>query len=740
MPASLAPRVHRFELHGAKLAFDAGSGTLLELDEAAWRVLGACLEGGSAPETLLSGARVPSGSNNGGRSAAEQEAQREVGRLRESGLLFSRVPLAPRLEPVLKALCLHVAHRCQMACAYCFASGGDYGGTAGSGLMPPATARAAIDFLLNSSPGVKRWAIDFFGGEPLLNWPAVKETILYAERRAASAGGRVHFTLTTNGLGLTPSRLAFLDRHGVGLIISLDGRPAVHDALRRTISGRPTWSRAAKAARLAASARIGDRGDAANGPAFWVRGTFTRRNLDFAQDALFLYRLGFPQVSLEPVCGGPPELALRPEDVPVLAGQYELLAGECAANGFRFYHFELDLGGGPCISRRIAACGAGSEYLTVTPEGDLYACHQLVGRDDFRVGDVWHGITRPEVGRRFLGGDVTSGQCSGCWARFLCGGGCRATAFFEHGDLARPPSLECALQQKRWECALWLAAQRRPWRRAQTHAKQYARGSMKEGLIGMRADFSGFFAEFYDILHAGLHDIEPYIGYAREFGPKILELGSGTGRILVPLARAGFEVTGVDIAEDMLAVCRRKLEQEPPEVRGRVRIVKGNIIGLSLPDTFDLVIAPCNLLNCLTGPGDGSLLLQSAKRHLKEEGVFILDNSIPHVPHLVESSGVTETLEFTHPVTGSKIVDTFTPNYDFTLQRETDHIILEERSGDRLLRRAEATCILTFYFPREVRMMLTAAGFEIFREQGSIGEDVPIDAEAGEMVFFCRKA
>lgn len=474
---SLPPRVHRFELHGVKLAFDAGSGTLLELDQAAWRVLGDYLAQGPEAPALRS-RPMP-----GTLSAAEEEARRELDRLRESGVLLSPVTLPARPEPVLKALCLHVAHRCQMSCSYCFASGGDYGRAAGSGLMSPATARAAVDFLLGSSPRVGRWAMDFFGGEPLLNWPVVRETILYAERRAASLGGQVRFTLTTNGLALTPARLAFLDQHGVDLIVSVDGRPAVHDAVRRTISGRPTWSRAVRAARLATSTRLLDvcggaavgpggggqdrSGDerpvcgARAGPTVWIRGTFTRRNLDFAQDALFLFHLGFPRVSLEPVCGGPPDLALRPEDVPYLAGQYELLARECAANGFRFYHFELDPTGGPCLSRRMAACGAGNEYLAVTPEGDLYVCHQLVGQEEFRVGDVWHGITRPEVGRKLWQHDVSSGQCADCWARFLCGGGCRAAAFFEHGEVGRPPSLECALQKKRWECALWLAAQRR---------------------------------------------------------------------------------------------------------------------------------------------------------------------------------------------------------------------------------------------------------------------------------------
>lgn len=256
----------------------------------------------------------------------------------------------------------------------------------------------------------------------------------------------------------------------------------------------------------------------------------------------------------------------------------------------------------------------------------------------------------------------------------------------------------------------------------------------------MQDHFSGFFAEFYDILHAGLSDVEAYVQFARKYGPRILELGSGTGRILIPLACAGFQVTGVDLSDDMIAMCRRKLDYESPEVRARVRLIKGNIIDLDLSETFDLVIAPCNLINCLTGPGEALALMRSARRHLRDGGVFILDNSIPDIPYMMQSNGVTKTFEFTHPLTGTTITDTFTAHYDFTLQLEKDHIILEERDGDRLLRREETECTLTFFFPREIRGMLECAGFEVFHEQGSIIEDVPIDSNAGEMVFFCRKA
>lgn len=256
----------------------------------------------------------------------------------------------------------------------------------------------------------------------------------------------------------------------------------------------------------------------------------------------------------------------------------------------------------------------------------------------------------------------------------------------------------------------------------------------------VRGEFSGFFAEFYDILHAGLGDVEAYIEYARKFGPRVLELGSGTGRILVPLACAGFEVTGVDVSDDMMAICRQKLELESPEVRARTRLVRGNVVDLDLSDTFDLVIAPCNLINCLTGPNEAMGFLRSARRHLKDGGMFILDNSIPDIPYMVKFNGVTRTFEFTHPLTGTTITDIFTAHYDFTLQIEKDHIILEERDEDRFLRREECTVVENFYFPREIRMMLTSAGFEIVHEQGSVIEDIPIDSSAGEMVFFCRKS
>ena len=267
--------------------------------------------------------------------------------------------------------------------------------------------------------------------------------------------------------------------------------------------------------------------------------------------------------------------------------------------------------------------------------------------------------------------------------------------------------------------------------------------------VAKEGEFGGFFAEFYDILHAGLGDVEAYIGYASKYcaqgratkaAPGILELGSGTGRILIPLAAAGFNVTGVDMSDDMIGLCKDKLSREPLSTRERTKIVKGNVTDLDLGEKFDLAIAPCNLLSCLTGPGEALSLLKTARRHLKDSGAFILDCSIPDIRLMVNSHGVTRTFEFTHPVTGTTIIVVFTPHYDFVNQLETDHIVLEERDGDTLLRRAETNQTLAFYFPREVRLMLETAGLEVFHEQGSVIEDIPLDKNAGEMVFFARKA
>ncbi|MGI6632880.1 MAG: class I SAM-dependent methyltransferase [Bacillota bacterium] len=258
--------------------------------------------------------------------------------------------------------------------------------------------------------------------------------------------------------------------------------------------------------------------------------------------------------------------------------------------------------------------------------------------------------------------------------------------------------------------------------------------------MAVSGDYGGsLFAEFYDIVHAGLSDVEAYLGFASECGPRILELGCGTGRILIPLANVGFQVTGVDASSHMLDACRRKLEWGNREVAGRVRLVQADILNLDLDDRFDLVLAPCNLLNHFLTTKEALRMLERARAHLAPNGAFAMDNSIPDIGHMVRTNGVSQRFEFTHPLSGTTIVDTFTSTYDFPTQMEVDHILLEELSGSEVVRREELSLTLTYYFPREVRLLLAAAGFDIVREQGSLLEDVPITSRSGEMVFMCRK-
>ena len=251
--------------------------------------------------------------------------------------------------------------------------------------------------------------------------------------------------------------------------------------------------------------------------------------------------------------------------------------------------------------------------------------------------------------------------------------------------------------------------------------------------------FAGFFAEFYDILHAGLADVEAYLEFAARYGPRVLELGSGSGRILIPLARAGFTATGVDTSDDMMSICRQRLGYESADVQARATLVKADVLGLDLGERFDLVTAPCNFINYFTGPGDGNRVMQSALRHVGAQGTFLLENGVPDILLMKKANGVQQEFEFEHPLTGTTLVYRVTARYDFTRQTETNDMVLEEKDEGRILR-TQGTCeTLVYYFPSQMRTMLFAAGFEVFHEQGSIMEDIPISETAGEMVFLSRR-
>lgn len=490
-------------------AYDVGSGSLLQIDEALRAVflrlrddlapsavaedrLGSSFEVEAAAEEAL---RALSRLGRAGGSAA-----REAKALVEDGVILTPLPSPPANRgladtgaaaaeaPPVKALCLNVAHRCNLRCDYCFAGDAlSASGDSSPALMPPGTAKASVDFLLNRSDGRRVLEIDFFGGEPLLNFDVVVETMRYASRRGRDLGKHVRYAITTNCLLLDDEVLKAIKEYDVFVVASIDGRAEVHDRHRRFPSGEGSYS--AVLERLTHLVRrLHQPGDAAERPAeaaqhcetgetleggfrrrdlaasyhglrYFVRGTFTRGNLDFAEDVFHLAALGFENISLEPAVLPPDNpLSLREQDLPQIFLQYERIALAKRNGGrFNFFHFMVDPRGGPCLQKRIRGCGAGWEYLAVDPRGTIFPCHQLVGKGTFAVGDVRRGIGKPSELSRFRAIDVfTKSSCGRCWARFHCAGGCKATSYLVTGSLEGTDHIGCALQRKRLECALYL--------------------------------------------------------------------------------------------------------------------------------------------------------------------------------------------------------------------------------------------------------------------------------------------
>jgi uncharacterized protein len=455
-------QIHRFEVHGTRLVLDVHSGSLHEVDDLTWDLLGQ--EGGAPDQETVAPHHPPE---------AVAEARAEIEELIRRGWLYSEPadwqPVMPGPGDPLRSICLNVAHACNLSCEYCFAEKGAYGGH--YALMKQEVAFRAVDLLIRMSGPRPLCEVDFFGGEPLLNWPVVKQTIAYARQAGAAAGKRFIFTLTTNATLITEEIMDELDREQVSVILSLDGRPAVHNTMRNDSAvAAETGIRAFLARRAPGGVPAWEHGAAqgASGRGAYavVRGTYTSANLDFVEDARYLAdTVGAPHFSLEPVIARPEEAyALRAEHLPALFAQYEALAAEMDARRaegtcFNFHHFAIDAAGGPCLPRRVQGCGAGFQYLAVTPEGDLYPCHQFVGRDAYHLGTVFEGITRKDLQERLAGCHVyTKVGCSDCWARYYCSGGCHANADLLEGDIFRPDHVGCELAKKRFECALWLKA------------------------------------------------------------------------------------------------------------------------------------------------------------------------------------------------------------------------------------------------------------------------------------------
>jgi len=358
-------------------------------------------------------------------------------------------------ETVVKALCLHVAHDCNLACKYCFAEEGEYHGR--RAIMSYEVGRKALDFLIANSGNRKNLEVDFFGGEPLMNWEVVKKLVAYGRSKEAETNKNFRFTITTNGVLFNDETIEFCNKEMSNVVLSLDGRKEINDNMRPFRNGKGSYDLIVPRFQKFAELR-GDKD-------YYVRGTFTRNNLDFSKDVLHFADLGFKQMSIEPVVTDPTEpYAIREEDLPGILEEYDKLAKEYIkrkkeGKGFNFFHFNIDLKQGPCVAKRLSGCGSGTEYLAVTPWGDLYPCHQFVGHEEFLMGNVDTGMTRADIRDEFkLCNVYAKKKCKDCFARFYCSGGCAANAYNSHGSITDTYEMGCDMQKKRIECAIMIKA------------------------------------------------------------------------------------------------------------------------------------------------------------------------------------------------------------------------------------------------------------------------------------------
>ena len=447
---------HRFHLNDMYIVVDPCSGSVHVVDEIAYEMIGAYE--GTEKETL-----IREMANRYGESAEElAECYDQITALKERGKLFSPDPFEPmagelkeRTAGVVKALCLHVAHTCNLNCGYCFASQGKYHGE--RAVMSFEVGKQALDFLVANSGSRRNLEVDFFGGEPLMNFDVVKRLVAYARSIEGEHGKRFRFTLTTNGMLIDDEVIDFANREMSNVVLSLDGRKEIHDRCRVDYAGNGSWDRIVpKFQRL-----VEKRG----GKNYYMRGTFTHANPDFLEDIRVMLDLGFTELSMEPVvCAADDPAALTEEDLPIVKRQYEELARlmlqrRKEGRPFTFYHYMLDLTGGPCIYKRISGCGSGTEYMAVTPWGDLYPCHQFVGEEAFRLGDIWQGVTNGATQAEFAACNVYAREeCRDCWARLYCSGGCAANAWHATGSVRGVYKTGCELFRKRMECAIMIQA------------------------------------------------------------------------------------------------------------------------------------------------------------------------------------------------------------------------------------------------------------------------------------------
>ncbi|MCF6465917.1 thioether cross-link-forming SCIFF peptide maturase [Clostridium sp. Cult2] len=444
-------RIHKFILNDKNIVLDINSGAVHLVDYMVYNILD-YYEKNTLDEII----EILKEKYD---EEAISEAYKEIQILEEEGMLYSEEPNIMNIkyneDNVIKALCLHVAHDCNLRCNYCFASQGDFKGD--RSLMNLNVGKRALEFLIENSGNRRNLEVDFFGGEPLMNFDLVKELVYYGRQLEKDNNKHFRFTITTNGVLLDEDKIDFINEHMDNVVLSLDGRKEINDNMRQTVSGKGSYDIILPKFKN----MVNKRGD----KDYYIRGTFTSYNLDFSKDALDFYNNGFKKISIEPVVTTPDmDYALGEEHIETVLKEYEEFSKEYIEikkkdKDFLFFHFMIDLNQGPCLVKRAVGCGAGSEYMAVTPDGDLYPCHQFVGDERFKLGDVFNGVKNMGLRKEFRRANVfNKEECSHCWARFYCSGGCHANAYNTNNDIMKPYKIGCEMEKKRIECAISILA------------------------------------------------------------------------------------------------------------------------------------------------------------------------------------------------------------------------------------------------------------------------------------------
>ncbi len=438
--------IHAFKMNGYNIILDVNSGSIHVTDDITYEIVSMFDYFPKKEDVLKKLSKYD--------PEVISEVWEEIKELKDKNTLYS-VDFEPEVFPEadlykgLKAICLHVAHDCDLRCEYCFASKGDY--RTGRSLMSKETAIKAVDYLIMHSGKRKNIEVDFFGGEPMMNFETVKATVEYGKSLEKKTGKIFFFTITTNAVRITKEQADFINEYMDNVVISLDGRPDVNDRMRKNAAGKGSYDQILKNAKMIVEGRK-------NKP-YFIRGTFTSFNKDFYQDVKHIRSLGFKEISIEPVTGKGGEMHIKEDDIDDILHEYESFAIEYAKGetDYRFYHFNIDIYDGPCLLKRITACGAGSEYTAVAPDGNFYPCHQFVGNNEFIIGNLEKGIVNRDMQLKFASANVFGkDKCKNCWAKYFCSGGCHANAYFSNGDIYKPEEIACILQKKRIECAIMI--------------------------------------------------------------------------------------------------------------------------------------------------------------------------------------------------------------------------------------------------------------------------------------------